>query len=120
MLELSEIIATGLLQNTAVATIVGTKVFPLLADQEVDIPFIVYRVAKFSQATKDNAFDYEVTIISYTNTYNDSLSLADAVIEAMKVVNLNNKAYTFNDAGATPFVDEEQKYYVEQKLNIKK
>ncbi len=118
MLELSKIIYSGLKASIAINEVVGTKIFPLLADQEVDFPFIVYRVEQLETKTKDRSVEYLVTILSFQTTYDLALELSEKIQDTMKLVAVNNKSYRFVKTSAAPFLTEDRQIYVEQKFNI--
>lgn len=120
MRQLSDLIYKGLTEDAAVSDIVGTKVFPLIADQEIETPFIVYRVSLIDNLTKDRADHFEVEILSYETSYNKSLDLNDAVVNAIANVDLDGANYKFNKGSATPLVDTDYRFYVKQIINIKK
>jgi len=123
MLQLSKIIAKALKDDAAVSTIVGTKVYPLIADQDTEAPFVVYNVSQLPEVTKDNANDYAIDILSYHKTYDEALELNEKVIAVMQTINgveYNGKKYKFRNDGAIPFLDQDNQIYVKQSLNIKK
>ncbi len=120
MKQLSDLIYKGLTEDTTVSSIVGDKVFPLIADQEIETPFIVYRVSLIDNLTKDGADHFVVEILSYEKTYNKSLELNEAVVSAIDNVDLNGANYKFNKGSATPLVDTDYRFYVKQIINIKK
>ena len=121
MYTLSELIYKGLTETPTVTAIVGTKVFPLLVDQEEQMPYIVYHVAKNgAKITKDGGGDFTITILSYETTYNKALQLNEVVVQALEQVEKDNKKYWFTDEGATPLLDQEQNIYVQQIITIKK
>ena len=120
MLELSNVIFAGLSGDTNVTGLVGNKIFPLIADQEVERPYIVYSVEKNEPLTKDGANDYTVEIVCYENNYEDALKLHNYIIEAMQQVNYANTNYYFKDNGASADLTEDYGIKVKQILNIKK
>lgn len=82
----------GLLQSdTAVTNAVGNKIFPLIATAETTFPFIVYRRSYFTPVSNKD-FESEkcgVELIVASNKYSESVSIADAVSDA-----LNHQATT--------------------------
>ena len=120
MYILSEIIRKGLTETTAVTDIVADKVYPLIADQEVELPYVVYSVAKNgAEISKDGGGDFTVTLLSYETTYNKALLLNEAVITALEEVDMYAVNYRFTDQGALPQVTVDQNIFVEQTITIK-
>ena len=120
MLAVSKIVAQSMLSFNDLTTIVGQKVFPLIADQEVDEPFVVYQVDQLPLVTKDDAKEYIVTIKSHHSTYDKALLLHEKVNEAMVAASFENTKYTFRNGGAFSQVTEEENIVIIQKFNLKK
>ena len=99
MFEVSEIVRL-ILSSSVVLT--GVKQFPLIADQSEKTPFIVYFVAEEAAYSKAGLNDYTITIQSYHKTYNDAITLASKVKQAMA-----EATEIFKYTGANPeFVDQ--------------
>jgi len=84
MFEISELIYSILNTNTALASVVSTKIFPLVADQDTDLPFVLYYVGEEPVYSKQALFAYRITIESYHSNYNDAVKLAEKVRQAIK------------------------------------
>lgn len=72
-----------------------TKVFPVIADNNVKLPFIVYkRLSLHSVSNKDGYYQDEVTmeIIIVTQDYLSGVTIANKVREILEVTSI-----TFND-----------------------
>lgn len=118
MFEISELVRKGLTEDAAVSAVVGAKVFPLLADQDSVLPFIVYRVRKDGEATK-NASDYTVEVYSYESTYDKALVLHEKVMSALETVSDGTSTHHFTEGSAEPFYTEKREFYIQQIINIK-
>jgi hypothetical protein len=75
------VIRNALVANTAVAAVVGTRVFPVLAPASADIPFITYRRSGVQrQHTLSGPMGMPTVILSldmYAETYEAVRELAD-------------------------------------------
>lgn len=77
-----------LTQNDSVSGYVDSKVFPVVAEQGTEYPFIVYRRNNIqaSQDTKDgvneDAVDFEVIVVS--DRYDESIAIANEVRRALE------------------------------------
>lgn len=77
---------TGLEIGKAIFTILkGIKnVYPLVADQGTEYPFVVYRRVNLSHANTKDRFNYQelatVEVIVATNNYTESIELAKQVM----------------------------------------
>ncbi|HIP35271.1 MAG TPA: DUF3168 domain-containing protein [Crocinitomix sp.] len=120
MIQLSNLIYKGLSEDTEVSNLVGTKVFPLIADQKTKLPFIVYRVSLLNSVTKDKAERFSVEILSFETSYNKSLALNEKAVNAIDNVDLAGINYKFIKGSAEPLIDTDNRFYVKQIINIKK
>lgn len=106
----------NLLHNDAgVTAIVHEDIFPLLADQDCDYPFITYHVAERPSISKNGATEFTITVRSFEISYNKALTLAAAVKNAFSTA-----AQQYHYLGAEPKTTEGDEIYVEQLFNVKK
>lgn len=110
MRELSEIIYGILSADAGLIAVVGNKIFPLLADQNIKEPFITYNLREEPKYSKEGKLEYTVTVSSFHNTYNDVCDLGDLVKEALLV---NSDKY-FAYEGGQPYYNEEKQLSVVQ------
>lgn len=97
MIKIGETVYNILSTDTDVTAIVGTKIFPLVADIGTTFPFIVYKknsyVPEYSKdgITKKSAV---VEIIIASDKYIESVELADKVFKAISAKNKNFRLIT--------------------------
>lgn len=79
--KIKEILTT----NTEVNKYINNKVFPIVANNGTDFPFIIYRRYNYSPQTnkdyKGESAEFEVKIVA--NKYEDSVKIADVVGDAL-------------------------------------
>lgn len=119
MLELTEIIYNGLVSVSAVTTVFGNKIYPLLADEKVAEPFVAYKVRQLGRTSKDGINEFEVIVNNYDNTYDTALTNAAVLNDAMISLQHAGKQYHFKEVSKDPLLTEDQKVYVEQVYSIK-
>ena len=92
--------------TTAVTDIVGTKIFPEIAEQETAVPFVVYQVQSVQpEDTHDGPSkldEVRVEVLCYDDAYNGAADLASAVRGALDRVRgtyngVNVESVQFND-----------------------
>jgi hypothetical protein len=92
--------------TTAVSDIVGTKIFPEIAEQETAVPFVVYQVQSVQpEDTHDGPSkldEVRVEVLCYDDAYNGAADLASAVRGALDRVRgtyngVNVESVQFND-----------------------
>jgi len=92
--------------TTAVTDIVGTKIFPEIAEQETAVPFVVYQVQSVQpEDTHDGPSkldEVRVEVLCYDDAYNGAADLAVAVRGALDRVKgtyngVNVESVQFND-----------------------
>ena len=92
--------------NTDVTDIVGTKIFPEVAEQESDLPLIVYQLQSVApEDTHDGPSkldEVRFEFLCYADTYNGAADLADKVRGALDRVSgtynaVNVESVQFND-----------------------
>ena len=73
--------------NADVSSIVGNKVYPLVANQDTEYPFVVYRRENVIPTdTKDRyvfSFESNIEILAVSEDYDESLELADKISNAL-------------------------------------
>lgn len=105
-----------LTNDTEVTKYINNKVFPIVANNGTDIPFVIYRRFNYEpQSNKDykgESAEFEVRVVA--NKYEDSVKIADAVGDA-----LNN--YEDNDVEQIRLITSNEDYLDEvfvQTLNF--
>ena len=105
-----------LTNDSEVTNYINNKVFPIVANNGTDIPFVIYRRFKYEpQSNKDykgESAEFEVRVVA--NKYEDSVKIADAVGDA-----LNN--YEDNDVEQIRLITSNEDYIDEvfvQTLNF--
>jgi hypothetical protein len=92
--------------TTAVTDIVGTKIFPEIAEQETAVPFVIYQVQSVQpEDTHDGPSkldEVRVEVLCYDDAYNGAADLASAVRGALDRVRgtyngVNVESVQFND-----------------------
>ena len=92
--------------TTAVTDIVGTKIFPEIAEQETAVPFVIYQVQSVQpEDTHDGPSkldEVRVEVLCYDDAYNGAADLASAVRAALDRVSgtynsVNVESVQFND-----------------------
>lgn len=78
-------IVTLLNASNSITSLVGNKIFPLVANATTTFPFIVYRRSYY---TPENNKDWEnekcgIEIIVASNKYSESVTIANAVADAL-------------------------------------
>ena len=96
MIEVGKVIYNILSNDSDVKSLVGTKIFPLVAESNTTFPFITYKRNSLTPTnSKDrficNAESYVEVNVCDTN-YNKSIDLAEKVISA-----LEGKKGTYNN-----------------------
>ena len=98
MIGLGETINTILSENKDVTDIVGSKIYPLIADISTTFPFIVYKKQNYTPShSKDGIVKKEAQfeIIIASETYAQSVEIAkkvDKAITAYKNIRLINNS----------------------------
>lgn len=75
-----------LIQNDRVNELVGSKIFPLIAPENIDGEFIVYqRDAYAKHATKMGVYEdeCELTLLAVSDNYDNSVMIASAIDNAL-------------------------------------
>ena len=74
-----------LTNDSEVTNYINNKVFPIVANNGTDIPFVIYRRFNYEpQSNKDykgESAEFEVRVVA--NKYQDSVKIADAVGDAL-------------------------------------
>ena len=74
-----------LTNDSEVTNYINNKVFPIVANNGTDIPFVIYRRYNYEpQSNKDykgESAEFEVRVVA--NKYEDSVKIADAVGDAL-------------------------------------
>lgn len=100
--------------DTTISSIVGTKIAPLVQENGVTFPFIVYTRENIqpSTGTKDGYVGDLVTfrVDSVANTYNQAIDLADAIRQCLEKRQIKAAGLVLNDtilSGITESYDSE-------------
>lgn len=96
--------------NEDLKELIGTKVFPLIADNNTDYPFVVYKRTGVmnNDETKDgyseDVVNYEVVIVS--NKYEESLNIAQMVRNLLERKRIESDIMTIYDTKLTLATEE--------------
>ena len=115
MFEVSELIYSILSNNVALAAVVGNKIYPLVADQKDEEPFIVYYVSEESNYSKQGQSQYRIIIAAYHTNYNAAVQLSGLIKDA-----IFGAAEMFRYVSGTPKLSEEYLISVELNYEYKK
>ena len=110
MFEVSELIYQILSSNTALAAAVGNSIYPLVADQDQELPFVVYSVGEQPTYSKNGQNDYTIQIVAYHENYNDALAVSNLIKDA-----IFGAAEVFRYISGSPELTAE--YLISVKLN---
>jgi len=83
---LSRSIYTILTTNTAVAALLGTKIYPLTTPETVKEPFAIYQLSLIPTDTKDGKSKldiYDLEIVHFSKKYETSQSILIAIRAAL-------------------------------------
>lgn len=114
--EVSNIIYNILSTDTELAPVVGTKIFPMVADQKTQLPFITFDIQENANYSKDQRNEYEISINGYHGTFPDVADLSDTIKNAM----INSIGYTFYYMGASTAVLDEKVLIIKHSYKFKK
>lgn len=114
MREVSTIINSILTGDAGVSALVGTKVYPMIANQDDDFPFIVFRVSDLGSIAKSSIHDFGIQIICVHETFDDTLDLMENVVAAMESA---GPGHRFHHKGSEPA--NEADYLFNIKLNYR-
>lgn len=117
LVDFSTQVNTDLTNYTALTALLddGANSITALLGTQAAKKHVVYYISFDGLATKANAGDYKVIIQSWANSYEDSISIADKVFQA-----LGESTYLYNYLSAVPKFYEEEFIYTEQIFTIKK
>ena len=99
MFEVSEIIYSILNGNAELMGLI-TKVSPLISSQKTAMPFINFMLAEEPTYSKENKYSYGLSINCFSEEYDNTLKIADAV----KVALAEDQTMKFKYSGSTPDV----------------
>lgn len=102
--------------NAALTALVNDKIFPLVADQGIQYPFVNYHVSEDPAYSKDGKIEVIVSITSYAKSYNDAAELADVVKAALEDAAVPERFYYL---GGSPNYNEEKLISVNQNYKYK-
>lgn len=117
-LQISELIKTELSGDTDLTDLLSdgaNSIYPVIAPQEEGSDFVNYEVGYEGNPTKDSTYAFSVTIRAFATTYNDAITIADAVIDVVAASSSN-----FRFVSGAPGMNEQEQFYIEQIFNIKK
>ncbi|MFD0762983.1 hypothetical protein ACFQZW_12905 [Lutibacter aestuarii] len=93
-----------------------TKISPVVSSQQTEFDFINYTLEEQGPFTKDGVHNYILTIDSWSNSYDNTLKIADAVKQAL----IQAPTPIFNYNGSKPAFSEEGIYYTSSNYSFKK
>lgn len=109
--------------NAELTAMVGSKIYPLIAEQSTTYPFVIYYRENISvnRVSKDGYGEDEVnfTVVCVSDNYSQSVDIANTVRKALEKQKINGQDITINNSYLTS-VDESwnDNAYV-QRLNFK-
>lgn len=87
-LQIGKVIYDILSTDTAITSKVGSRIFPLIAENGTMFPFIVYKRNSIEPSTSKDRFIYSESIIIEiaiaATKYNESIEIAEAVRETLE------------------------------------
>ena len=114
MFEISDLIYKILTEATGVNAIVGLNVFPIIADQKTQTPFIVYELEELPRYSKGSDYEYLITVNGVEETPTKAFILSDAIKTAME-----NANEVFKYEGAQTHYQNEKELIIKQRYKIK-
>lgn len=96
-LQIGKVINSLLSGNADLVTIVGDKIYPLIAETETTYPFIIYKRTEVKpEYTKDYHTQDRLTVevVAASSTYAESVEMADLIRDS-----IDNKVGTYNEIG---------------------
>jgi hypothetical protein len=103
---------------SGVVAVVGTRIYPLVAPQEAELPLIVYtRISSGREYSMDGYSNLEnprMQIDCFAGTYAEVKTLSEAVVSAMRA------ATTFSVASDNPieFYEDDETYRISTDFSI--
>ena len=86
-LELGRVVKSILLQNKELSKLVGSRVFPLVADKGTSFPFIVYRRDGLTPSSNKDRLVYDTQVrmsfIVASSDYRQGLDICSKVVDAL-------------------------------------
>ena len=86
--NIGEAVYQALANNEAVAAYVGSRIFPLVAPEGTEFPYIVYSRLSMTTARDKDSFFYQQdvmeTVVICTETYKEGVDISMAVCAAMQ------------------------------------
>lgn len=117
MQEVSEIIF-GILNASSTLINLGVDVQPIISSQETKYPVVNYAIAEMAGTSKDGAFPYKISIRVYSETYDQTLQIVDAVYKAIDEAEQSN-GFKYNGT-QEPQPDVFEQYYTQSNYSYKK
>lgn len=116
MLEVSELIYSFLKDNAVIAAVTTARVFPVVAPEDTDKPFVAYTILNQEPETLDGE-DYEILIRLFfdADQYTECVTFADAVKTEIK----NTRHLNWRNS-AVDYINEDQSYVANITININK
>ena len=115
MFEVAEIIYRILSEDATLSAIVGTKIFPLIADQDTQPPFVLYSVDQEKPYSKQGTYQYSISTSAIEDTYNDAAILSELLKGAMEAA-----PEKFMYQGGTVTYTEDNRFRITQNYEFKK
>jgi len=103
--------------NAALTALVGDKIFPLIADQGVQLPFVNYYLSEDPAYSKDGKIEMIVTVASFAKTFLDAAEIADVVKTAFEDQAIPEQFYYLS---GSPTYNEQRLISVNQNYKFKK
>ena len=117
-LQISELVFNDLASHEGLTDLLSygiDSIYPLIADAEEGDAFITYSTDYDGIPTKDASYSFTITVATYAPTYNASLTIADAVTDAI-IASVNS----YSIRSGSPKWIAENEFYIEQVFTIKK
>lgn len=88
--------------STVLSGLVGDNIFPLVIPEDTPLPCIVYERSFINQNTKDGfaTSNSSFVIVAISETYDNSIDIAEAIYEALKLEALLQSGSESYDQGA--------------------
>lgn len=117
-LTISQLIYTTLSSFSALTDLLADGaggIYPLIAEDKQDYPFITYAASYENNPSKDGAYSYNIAVFCFAETYNQAVAIADQVNAAIIA-----SPEVFSIGSGQPVVTDENQFYITQTFTIKK
>lgn len=114
METIGNLIYTILNDDADLNELVADRIYPLIASQKADVPFITYTISENPAYSKANQFEYDITIACFEKDYNKAVQLSNAVSAA-----IIDSVFVFTYLGTQPQYHNEQLISVNRNYKFK-